>query len=429
MATEGRRTGGRRSRAAEPAAGWRTYGGPEAEGEKTAELGHVDGPASGVDGRDGTRKRYAHEREKARSSKRRREPGDEGYVAILKRAFKDFSQDECPRMAAAISYYTLFSMPPLLVLILMLTGVFVDSSLVEQRIQTEMAGVLGSSGAGQVHEIITAARRPGDGGVMAAVMSVAALLFGATGAFMELQKALNRAWEVEPDPKQKGGVVRIVVKRMLSLGMVATIGFLLLVSLAASAAVSAFGDRVGAMLPGGVSSVLLQVVQMVLSLAVVTVLFALMFKLLPDAKSAWKDVWIGALFTAVLFTAGKFGIGLYLAKSDPGKAFGAAGSLALILVWVYYSAMIVFLGAEFTQVRAVARGGGIEPDEDAVKVLERPKERERAAKEDAASARPGDGRKNDADEGEQAAAKKNESGKRWSGRPRSERTRPSKSKE
>jgi membrane protein len=292
-----------------------------------------------------------------------------GWLTLVKRAFKDFQDDECPRMAAAISYYTLFSLPPLLVLILTITGAFVDPAEVQGRIESEMRAVIGPAGVSQVQEIIRIANQPGERSAGATLASIAALLFGATGAFIELQKALNRAWEVEPDPK-KGGVLRFITKRLLSLGMAATIAFLLLVSLLVSAAVSAFGDRIGALLPGGVSEGLLQVCQMVLSLAVVTVLFALMFKVLPDARLRWRDVWIGALVTGLLFVVGKFVLGLYLARSDPGEAFGAAGALALILVWVYYSAMILFFGAELTQVWAVERGAGIEPKAGAVRLVD-----------------------------------------------------------
>ena len=302
---------------------------------------------------------------------------------LLKRAFRDWKDDDAPRMAAAMAYFTVFSLPPLLLLILMVVGVLVDPSTVEGRIESEMASLLGPEGARQIQEMIRNVNRPDTGGPFTAVVSVLALLFGATGAFGQLQAALNRAWEVEPDP-EKGGLMAMLAKRLLSLGMVLTIAFLLLVSLVLTAAVSAFGDVLGGLLPGGVSEVVLQVVQVGVSLVVVTALFALIFKILPDAEVSWRDVGVGALGTAVLFVAGKFLLGLYFARSDPGEAFGAAGSLALILVWVYYSAMIVFFGAEFTQAWAVERGAGIRPDEDAVRVVEE----KRHVREDSAR-RPG----------------------------------------
>jgi membrane protein len=299
-------------------------------------------------------------------------------LSLVKQALRDFRDDECARMSAAISYYTLFSLPPLLVLILTIAGVFIDPAEVQGSIEDEMRSVIGSAGALQVQEIIRIANQPGGSGPWAATLSVVALLLGATGAFNELQKALNRVWEVQPDPRS-GGIVRLVARRLLSLGMAATIAFLLLVSLVLSAAVTAFGERLAALVPGDVSAALLNVTQLALSLAVVTVLFATMFKILPDARSVWRDTWIGALATGVLFVAGKFVLGFYLGRSDPGEAFGAAGALALILIWVYYSAMIVFFGAELTQVWAVERGGGIEPKPGAVRVSEEPPVKRRAA--------------------------------------------------
>lgn len=291
-------------------------------------------------------------------------------LSLLKHAATDFKEDDCPRMAAAMSYYTVFSLPPLLLLVLMIAGVFIEPSHLEGRIEREMAGFLGQEGARQIQAMIRNVNRPGTGGALATILSIAGLVFGATGAFAQLQSALNRAWEVEPDPEEGGGIRGFVGKRLLSLGMVVTLAFLLLVSLLLSAAISAFGDTLGGLVPGGLSTVVLQLLQIGISLLVVTVLFALMFKVLPDAEVSWRDVWVGAFGTALLFVAGKFLIGLYLSRSDPGEAFGAAGSLAVILVWVYYSAMIVFFGAEFTQAWAVERGRGIQPEEGAVRMGE-----------------------------------------------------------
>jgi membrane protein len=197
-------------------------------------------------------------------------------------------------------------------------------------------------------------------------LSVAGLLFGATGAFAQLQKALNTAWEVTPDPEQ-GGLKNVLVKRVFSLGMILVIAFLLLVSLVISSLLSTFSEQLGGVLPGGLSAAAAWVINAAVSLAIITLLFAAIFKVLPDARIAWRDVWVGAFVTALLFTIGKFLIGLYVGQSDPGEAYGAAAALAILLVWVYYSAMIVFLGAEFTQVWARRHGTGIEPDDGAVR--------------------------------------------------------------
>ncbi|HEX2202867.1 MAG TPA: YihY/virulence factor BrkB family protein [Longimicrobium sp.] len=281
--------------------------------------------------------------------------------SLLKTSLKDFSDDECPRLAAALSYYTVFSLPPLLILILTLVGAFMDPADVQGALAQQIEGLMGPTGAEEVQTMIARTERPGRG--LAAVLGVGALIFGATGAFIQLQAALNRAWEVEPDPK-RGGWKNFVFKRLLSLGMVLSIAFLLLVSLAVSAALSAFSGALGRMLPGSPGPVF-QTLSFVVSFAVITLLFACMFKVLPDARIAWRDVWVGAFVTALLFTLGKFALGMYLGRSNPGEAYGAAGSLALILVWIYYSAMILLFGAEFTQTWAMEKGGGIEPEEGA----------------------------------------------------------------
>jgi membrane protein len=290
-----------------------------------------------------------------------------GIFAMLKDTAKDFMDDECPRMAAALSYYTVFALPPLLILLLLIAGAVWDPADVQNAIQTQMGSLMGSQGAQEIGNIINQAERPGGKGIKA-VLGVGALILGATGAFLQLQGALNRAWEVEPDPSA-GGWKNFVFKRLLSLGMILGIAFLLLVSLALSAAVSALGGFAGRLIPGA-SAAILFLFENVITFVVVAGLFATIFKVLPDAKIAWKDVRVGAAVTALLFTLGKFGLGFYLGRSNPGEAFGAAGSLALVLVWIYYSSMIVLFGAEFTQQWAVNRGGGIEPDEGARRMVD-----------------------------------------------------------
>ena len=297
-----------------------------------------------------------------------------GVFGVLKGAAKDFSEDECPLRAAALAYYTVFAMPPLLVLLIMIAGLVLDPQDVQRAMETQFAGLVGSEGAKGIHEMIASADQPGSGNIVKTVLSIAGLLFGATGAFIALQGALNHAWEVKPDPKQ-GGIKNFIVKRVFSIGMVLGIGFLLAVSMALTAGVSAIGERLG----GGVAEPVMYVIELVVSFAVLAVLFAAIYKILPDAKVEWADVRIGGVVTALLFVAGKFGLGYYLGRSEPGSAFGAAGALAIILVWVYYAGMIILFGAEFTQRWAESRGRTIEPEEGAIHVEEQEVERPGAA--------------------------------------------------
>jgi membrane protein len=271
--------------------------------------------------------------------------------------------DDVPTLSAAIAYYTVFSLPPLLVVVVAVAGAIFGAQAVEQAIVGQVESAIGPGAADEVGTMIEQRQGSLAGGLGAQLAGIAALLFGATGAFAQLQKALNRAWEVEET--SGGGVVGVVLKRMLSFGMILAIAFLLLVSLAVSAAISAVGSA-AAEAVGGMPPVLMQALNLAVSVGVITLLFALMFKVLPDAEVAWRDVWVGALVTALLFTVGKTLIGLYLGTANPGSAFGAAGSLALILVWVYYSSLIVLVGAEFTQVWARRFGSGIDRGGDDV---------------------------------------------------------------
>jgi membrane protein len=293
--------------------------------------------------------------------------------ALVRDSGKDFVEDDCQTQAAALSYYTIFSLPPLLVLILMLLGALVDPQDIRGQLETQIGALMGPSASEQIRTILQQAHAPGSSKLLPTLLSIVALILGASGAFGQLQAALNRAWEVAPDPQQ-GGLKAFLLKRVFSFGMILSVAFLLLVSLVVSAGLSAFGDALGGMLPEGVSATLLQVVNQVISLAVVTALFAVIFKVLPDATVAWRDVWVGAAVTAVLFVVGKFLIGFYLGRSNPGEAFGAAGSLAVMLVWIYYSSMILLFGAEFTQAWAEARGGGIAPERGAVRVVQERKQ-------------------------------------------------------
>jgi membrane protein len=288
--------------------------------------------------------------------------------ALVRDSGKNFMEDDCPTQAAALSYYTIFSLPPLLVLILMILGALLDPQDIRGQVETQIGALMGPSATEQVRTILQQAHQPGSGALLPTVLSLIALALGASGAFGQLQAALNRAWEVAPDPH--GGLKAFLLKRAFSFGMILSVAFLLLVSLVLTAALSAFGGALGGMLPDGVSATLLQVLNQVVSFAVVAGLFAAIFKVLPDAKVAWLDVWVGAVVTALLFVVGKFLIGYYLGRSNPGEAFGAAGSLAVMFVWIYYSSMILLLGAEFTQTWADRRGSGIVPQRGAVHVVQ-----------------------------------------------------------
>jgi membrane protein len=276
-------------------------------------------------------------------------PGE--VIRVVKEAVKDWSDDNAPRLGAALSYYTIFSIAPLLLISIAVAGLVFGREAAQGRIVAQIQGLVGMGAAEGIQAMLDNARKPGEG-VLAAVFGAVALLFGAGGAFNELRGALDVIWEIPP--RKGGGIQALMRERLASFGMVLVVGFLLLVSLVVSAAISLL--EVKGTFPG--SGVVLQVVNNAISVAVITVLFALIFKYLPDAHPpvAWKDIWIGALITSVLFTLGKFAIGLYLGRSGVASAYGAAGSLVLLLVWVYYSAQILFFGAELTQVYARRHG-------------------------------------------------------------------------
>lgn len=291
-----------------------------------------------------------------------------GLLGLIKKSASDFIEDDCMDSAAALSYYTIFSLPAILVLLLLLVSSVMDPSDVRGGLESQMQSLMGPTAGDQVRTIIEESEQRPRSGLIPTLLGIAGLIFGATGAFGQLQKTLNRTWDVEPDPNQ-GGIKAFLSKRVFSLGIILVVAFLLLVSLVLSAALSGAGDRLGSVLPSGLSGPVLQVLNQLVSLAVITLLFAAMFKVLPDAKISWRSVWPGAFFTAVLFVIGKFLIGFYLGKSNPGEAYGAAGSLAVLLLWVYYSSLIVLFGAEFTETWARERRGEmIEPEPGAVRV-------------------------------------------------------------
>jgi membrane protein len=270
--------------------------------------------------------------------------------ALLKQTASEWIDDRAPTLAAALAYYTIFSLAPLLIIAVAVAGFFFGAEAVRGDVQRELQELVGQSGAKVIEDMMVSASKPGDG-IFATVFGVAVLLFGASGVFTELQETMNVVWKVKSPPA--GGVLNFIRLRFLSFAMVLGIGFLLLVSLLLTAALAAIGSYFDHLIPGWIG--VWHLVNLGVSFGVVTLLFALIYKILPDTKVAWRDVWLGAAVTALLFNLGKFAIGLYLGKTSVASSYGAAGSVAILLIWVYYSAQILFLGAEFTQVYAEHR--------------------------------------------------------------------------
>lgn len=271
---------------------------------------------------------------------------------LVKKTIAAWVDDFAPSMGAALSYYTMFSLAPLLVIVIAVAGLVFGQDAAQGQILAQLRGLMGEEGALAVEGLLKSASDPNKSGI-ATVVGVFTLLLGATTVFGELQSALDRIWR-SPAVAKGGGLWKLLRGRVLSFGMILGIGFLLMVSLAVSAALAALGKWWGPWF--GNWEVLLQALNFVVSFAVTTLLFAMIYKILPRVRIGWKDVWIGAAVTALLFTIGKFLIGLYLGKSAVTSAFGAAGSIVVVLVWVYYSAQIFLLGAEFTWVYAYRHG-------------------------------------------------------------------------
>jgi membrane protein len=286
-------------------------------------------------------------------------------IDLVKATFKDWSEDKAARLAAALAYYTVFSIPPLLIIVLAIVGQFFDRNSMRDQLMAQIGGLIGQQGADFIKGLLESASKPAESTV-AAVLGLITLLLGATGVFGELQGALNTIWEVAPKPGR--GLLGTMKDRFLSFTMVLGIGFLLMVSLVLSTALAALSNFVAG--DTAQASGLLEILNSLASVLILTVMFALMFKIIPDAEIAWRDVWLGAAFTALLFTIGKYVIGLYLGRSSVASTYGAAGSLVVILIWIYYSAQILFLGAEFTQVYANRYGSRVRPAADAIPITD-----------------------------------------------------------
>ena len=296
--------------------------------------------------------------------------------SLLKQSASEWSSDGASVLAAALAYYTIFALAPLLIIVISVAGLVFGQGQARQELLDQISQTVGSDAAGVIGTMLTNTSEAGSG-ILATVIGAAILIVGATGLFAQLQNALNKVWNVKPKPS--AGILHMITVRLLSLGMVLVIGFLLLVSLLLSAALSVISGYFQGLLPGG--DTIWQVINFLLSIFVITLLFALIFKYLPDVKIAWRDVWVGAFVTALLFSLGKFLIGFYIGTSSASSTYGAAGSLVVLLLWVYYSAQILLFGAEFTQVYGRRFGSAIQPADYAVRVSGAPSDSDEAQDE------------------------------------------------
>jgi membrane protein len=293
-----------------------------------------------------------------------KKPYQKGIVALFKNTANEWIQDKCPQLGAALAYFTVFSLAPLVLVLLAVFGlIFGGGDQARQKIIEQLQYLIDPSGIKVIRDIAANAAKP-QAGIIATAIGVAVALFGASGVFGQLQDALNTVWGVKPKPG--GGLMGFIRTRFLSFAMVGGVCFLLLVSLTVETLLRGFNRYLQNLMPGG--DILALALFLVFDVAVVILLFAMIFRYLPDAKIAWRDVWVGATLTAVLFALGKFVLGLYLGSGAAGSAYGAASSLITLLLWIYYAAQILLFGAEFTQVYANTYGTRVEPMEHAVKI-------------------------------------------------------------
>ena len=276
--------------------------------------------------------------------------------ALVKQAAAEWVDQDVASRGAALAFYTLFAIAPLFVIVLAIAGLWFGEEAARRELFSQVSGLVGRAGGEAIQALVSSARQPG-AGPWATAFAVATLFVGATGVFVQLQDALNAIWGVRRVPGR--GLRDFIRDRLLSFALIVGIGFLLLVSLVLSAGLSALDKFMVSLLPA--QATLWQGINFVISFGVITLLFAMIFKVLPDVKIAWRDVWTGALLTALLFNLGKYLLGLYLGRSSVTSAYGAAGSLVVVLLWVYYSAQILFFGAKFTQIYSNRHGAYIEP--------------------------------------------------------------------
>ncbi|MCC0176160.1 YihY/virulence factor BrkB family protein [Waterburya agarophytonicola K14] len=278
-------------------------------------------------------------------------------VRLLKETFQEWQKDKASRIAAALAYYTVFSISPLLVIAIAIAGAFFGQDTAQEEITSRLTELVGEDGVKPILMALNNISQPKIRG-LASLISIGVLVLGASGIFAQLQDALNTVWKVKPQPGQ--GMLLFIRKRLSSFLMVLAIGFLLMLSLILSAVVATLSQYRTDFLPG--SQILWENLDFIVSLGLMTFLFGLMFKYVPDVTIAWKDVFVGSLITALLFIFGKFLLGVYISRGSLGSAYGAAGSLIVFLAWVYYSAQIILFGAEFTQVYSRMYGSKIKPN-------------------------------------------------------------------
>jgi membrane protein len=297
------------------------------------------------------------------------------YWELAKKSVLQWFDDDPFQMAAALSYYTLFSLAPLIIIAISIAGFAFGREAAQNQIVATLQGMIGQESAQAVQGIVENASKQPKTGIISTVIGVVALIFGAGGVVGQLQTSLNRLWGVTPKPNQ--GIWVFVRQRFISYAMILAIGFLLLVSLMVSAVISGLTQWMGTLLGG--ADIIAHALDLLVSFIFATALFAMIYKFLPDVDIRWRDVWVGAVITSVLFSLGKFLIGIYLGSSGVSSTYGAAGSLITVLLWVYYSSLIFFLGAEFTQVYAGEYGAGVAPAEYAEPVSADSESKKRAS--------------------------------------------------
>lgn len=295
-------------------------------------------------------------------------------LAVLKDTIKGFMEDKGLKLSASLAYYTLFSMAPLLLLIISLAGVFFGKDAIEGTVFSELNGLVGNEAAAQVQKIIRNMELSGDTN-LSLVIGAVTLIIGATTVFGEIQDSINMIWKVKAKPNK--GWVKLIKDRLLSGSLIVGLGFLLIVSLVVNGALSVFNEMLKQWLPD-VSVIFFTILSLLVNIVVLSLIFAVIYKVLPDAKIKWKDVRAGAIFTTLLFLLGRYAIGLYITSSGTASTYGAAGSLIVILLWVYYSAAILFISAEFTRAYAAFKGENILPADYAVYVEEKETEKPQA---------------------------------------------------